>query len=201
MAGKTKTPDWGQWRQMVEWRLSEALLLSVDMEPDPRRVAELDRFASYADVDAPSGELGKRARAILSVLESRQPKEYGLVLCGDLVSQSGILRFDSRVRPADFLLWCEGAPRQWAVPDGLRAIAEEAAKRDTTQKPLPERSRKAMLRIIRALALYAAHEKHRLPTDPYSAGEVLVHFAQQHDIELKADTVGKLLTEARREIG
>jgi hypothetical protein len=186
-----RKPNWVVWQNVPACSIWEAVALSLGI--DPRRVQEASWFQEGQEFRYQEGRTFDD-RLVMATRQLDRPEglvaEYVDLAHRDL----------SRVSLYTFVRWAQELG--WEVPRELVALAEQARerKRATEDKPLSERSRKSMLRIILALANYS--ERHgKLPRERYAAGKVLEHFAQEFDIELKADTFARVLDEARKEIG
>jgi hypothetical protein len=200
--------QWDEWLNLHDCKLWEAVALSLNYDPHviwtgcpaqfrtvdkgPRlEIAEPEHFQDY----------GKRLR----ILENQMGRPDGP---GGYVGAS-------RVQIRLFAQWARKL--KWAMPEELIKLARKrqppakptaepavaAAPPNTPaesavsvdEKVLTDRSRRLMLKIIRVLAVQA-----EVPET--NAGEAVLAWAEKLDIDgLKADTVRRILKEAREAFG
>jgi hypothetical protein len=152
-----KTPDWDYWKNLASVRVREAVALSLNEDPlvtDQSIQTIREEFLSEEGNNAIDNMfLGYRNRLKFAVSHI----EAGMLETVNINSSEEFSfgTSDKYVKLSVFRAWGESLPEPLTFPNGFPKAALVKAPDKQDDKPLGQRSRATLLRIIRALSVMA----------------------------------------------
>jgi len=112
MSGNSREPNWRKWHQMPEWRLWEAVALSLNIDPDKVKTNR-NAWMGAAHPFAEKGDFSDR----LEIVRRNIGRPGGIK---PRISNMGRW-YLATVEAVEFAAWARGAG--WSTPDELAALA------------------------------------------------------------------------------